>query len=96
MIVIDRHARPCRASTSYFHERKDVDGRDKPGHDENSNTFLFRTHFARVLEFRFSVGQDLFCINESLTLDSAKKTDSNRCDSEAVGVLPRERNKKIV
>src|ERR1700704_4980010 len=56
--------------------------------------FLFRTHVARVSAFRFSVGQDLFCINESLTLDSAKKTDSNRCDSEAIGVLPPERNKK--
>src|SRR3954469_15150171 len=48
-----------------------------------NNAFLFRTHFARISADRFSVGQDLFCINESLTLDSAKKTDSNRCDSEA-------------
>lgn len=37
---------------------------------------------------RFSVGQDLFEINESLTLDSPAKLDSNRCDSEASGVLP--------
>jgi hypothetical protein len=24
----------CRASTSWQHGKKDVDGRDKPGHDE--------------------------------------------------------------
>src|SRR3954452_11535163 len=45
--------------------------------------FLFRTRFHKISRARFPVGQDLFCINESLTLDSAKKTDSNRCDSEA-------------
>jgi hypothetical protein len=37
---------------------------------------------------RFSVGQDLFEIDESLTLDSPAKLDSNRFDSEASGVLP--------
>jgi hypothetical protein len=53
-----------------------------------TSTFPFRTHISAFSEFRFSVGQELFCINESLTLDSAKKTDSNRRDSEADGVLP--------
>src|SRR5947209_8323771 len=72
----------------------------KPGNDAErearawvrsakQSSFLFRTRLGRLSASRFSVGQDLFCINESLTLDSAKKTDSNRCDSEAVGVLPR-------
>ena len=31
---------------------------------------------------RFSVGQDLFRINELLTLDRPEKLDSNRFDSE--------------
>src|ERR1700692_978939 len=50
--------------------------------------FPFRTHFTRVSESRFFIGQDLFLINESLTLDSSTKLDSNRCDSEVTGVLP--------
>jgi hypothetical protein len=50
--------------------------------------FSFRTHFVTPLTPRFSVGQHLFEINESLTLDSPAKLDSNRCDSEASGVLP--------
>jgi hypothetical protein len=33
----NRHARPkCRASTNFCPKIKDVDGRDKPGHDEIS------------------------------------------------------------
>ena len=42
-----------------------------------------------LIESRFPVGQDLFRLNESLTLDSPEKTDSNHCDSEARGVLPK-------
>ena len=44
---------------------------------------------------QFSVGQDLFRINESLTLDSPQKLDSNHCDSEGTGVLPRQGAKKF-
>jgi hypothetical protein len=33
----------CRASTSLLHpDKKDVDGRDKPGHDEAREFVLFR------------------------------------------------------
>ena len=42
-------------------------------------SFLFRTRFRDV---PIPVGQDLFRINELLTLDSPGKTDSNRFDSE--------------
>jgi hypothetical protein len=28
------------------------------------------------------------CINELLTLDSLRKLDSNRCDSEVAGAVP--------
>jgi hypothetical protein len=41
-----------------------------------------RSPFGLALPPLFRVGQHLFRINESLTLDSPEKLDSNRYDSE--------------
>jgi hypothetical protein len=32
----DRHARPCAGHPRLWRRKKDVDGRDKPGHDGDS------------------------------------------------------------
>jgi hypothetical protein len=70
--------------------RRVMDAWVKPAHDASCNWLcvLVSDSLFTNSKFRFSIGQELFYINESLTLDSAKKTDSNRHDSEAVGVLP--------
>jgi hypothetical protein len=48
-------------------------------------SFLFRTRFGSVSGLQFFIGQELFRINESLTLDSLGKLDSNHIDSEVCG-----------
>ena len=48
----------------------------------NCTAFPFRTHL-HVSRPRILRWTNLFCINESLTLDRPRKLDSNRCDSEA-------------
>src|SRR5665213_4363233 len=44
--------------------------------------------FLRVFRSPILRWTRFICINESLTLDSPPKLDSNRCDSEVTGVLP--------